>query len=71
MRYMFSGCSSLTTIFASDKFVTNGVTSDSNMFKSCSKLQGGSGTVYDASHTGKEYAHIDGGTENPGYFTAK
>ena len=71
MMYMFYHCPSLTTIFASDKFVTNGVTSDSGMFDSSSKLKGGAGTVYDASHTKKEYARIDGGTENPGYFTAK
>ena len=71
MERMFYECSSLTTIFASDKFVTNGVTSDSNMFSSSSKLKGGAGTVYDESHTGKEYARIDGGTETPGYFTVK
>ena len=71
MSGMFSECPSLTTIFASDKFVTNGVTSDSDMFSSSSKLHGGAGTVYDANHINKEYARIDGGTENPGYFTAK
>ena len=71
MSSMFGYCSSLTTIFTSDKFVTDEVTSDSDMFKSSSKLQGGAGTVYDANHINKEYARIDGGTENPGYFTAK
>ena len=71
MSWMFYECSSLTTIFASDKFVTNGVTSDSYMFGYSSKLKGGSGTIYDANHINKEYARIDGGTENPGYFTAK
>ena len=70
MSLMFYNCPSLTTIFASDKFVTNGVTSDSDMFSS-PKLQGGAGTVYDENHIDKEYARIDGGTENPGYFTAK
>ncbi len=71
MTYMFFGCSSLTTIFASDKFVTDAVTLSPLMFTDCTKLKGGAGTVYDASHTDKEYARIDGGTENPGYFTAK
>ena len=70
MSKMFGSCSKLTTIFASDKFVTNGVTSDSRMFSSSPKLKGGAGTIYDASHTDKEYARIDvAGT--PGYFTAK
>ena len=27
------------------------------------------GTTYDADHTDKAYAHIDGGPSNPGYFT--
>ena len=71
MIRMFYDCSSLTTIFASDKFVTNGVTSDSNMFMSSSKLQGGAGTKYSNLNIDKTYARIDGGTENPGYFTAK
>ena len=68
MWYMFQNCSSLTTIFASDKFVTDAESSE--MFKDCTKLKGGAGTVYDANHTDKEYARIDvAGT--PGYFTAK
>ena len=71
MSLMFYNCPSLTTIFASDKFVTNGVTSDYDMFKDCAKLKGGAGTVYDAAHINKEYARIDGGTDAPGYFTAK
>ena len=28
-------------------------------------------TKYDTTKTDKTYAHIDGGTSNPGYFTAK
>ena len=32
---------------------------------------GGQGTAYDPAHTGADYAHIDGGPSNPGYFTAK
>jgi surface protein len=30
---------------------------------------GGMGTTYDANHTDKVYARIDGGPSNPGYFT--
>ena len=41
------------------------------MFKDCTSLVGGQGTTYDADHVDAEYAHIDGGTSNPGYFTDK
>lgn len=41
------------------------------MFSGCTKLIGGAGTKYDSSHTDKAYAHVDGGTGNPGYLTYK
>ena len=41
------------------------------MFYDNPTLVGGAGTHYNASHTDYTYAHIDGGTANPGYFTAK
>ena len=41
------------------------------MFLNCSNLVGGAGTTYSADHTDYTYAHIDGGTANPGYFTDK
>ena len=69
MSYMFSGCSSMTTINASNKFKTDKVTSSSDMFTDCTSLVGGKNTAYNSSFTDKTYAHIDGGTENPGYFT--
>ena len=37
----------------------------------CTRLVGGKGTAYDSNHTDAEYARIDGGLDNPGYFTAK
>ena len=40
------------------------------MFGECYSIVGGAGTVYDPEHIDIEYAHIDGGKENPGYFTA-
>ena len=40
------------------------------MFNDCTSLVGGQGTAYDASHMGADYAHIDGGPSDPGYFTA-
>jgi hypothetical protein len=42
-----------------------------NVFNDCTSLVGGQGTTYDANHVGADYAHIDGGPDNPGYFTKK
>ncbi|UKI57518.1 MAG: hypothetical protein L6V81_09435 [Clostridium sp.] len=69
MRDMFSDSKNLKTIYTSDKFNTNNVTSSYNMFGDSTKLVGGNGTTYDAEHIDVKYAHIDGGTNNPGYFT--
>ena len=42
------------------------------MFFNCTSLVGGQGTTYNSSNpTDKTYAHIDGGTSNPGYFSEK
>ncbi len=71
MRYMFAGCPSLQTIYVGNDWSTAAVTESSNMFTNCFNLVGGKGTTYDANHIDKAYAHIDGGTSNPGYFTAK
>ncbi|MBR1537702.1 MAG: BspA family leucine-rich repeat surface protein [Treponema sp.] len=71
MYYMFYDCKALITITASEKFVTDNVTNSSGMFYYCTSLKGGAGTVYDKNHTDKEYARIDGGTGEPGYFTKK
>ena len=66
---MFSGCEELTTILVSKDFVTGSVTDGENMFEDCWKLVGGSGTKYAEDYTDVSYAHVDGGTSNPGYFT--
>lgn len=66
---MFEGCTSLETIYVSsdDNFNCTSVKDSGAMFKNCKKLVGGLGTTY-SSQNGN-YAHIDGGTSNPGYFT--
>ncbi|WP_027727938.1 BspA family leucine-rich repeat surface protein [Treponema sp. C6A8] len=61
----------LTKITVSSGFVTTAVTASDEMFAYCALLIGGSGTTYNSSVIDKTYAHIDGGTSNPGYFTAK
>ena len=69
MGYMFNNVKNLKTIYASDKFIIDSVTSSSNMFYNCTNLVGGAGTTYNSSYVDKTYARIDGGTSNPGYFT--
>ena len=74
MLSVFEDCSSLSTIFVGDQWSTAAVTSFADgtwMFKNCTNLVGGAGTTYDPDHTDYTYAHIDGGVNNPGYFTAK
>jgi surface protein len=71
MDWMFSGCNELNTIYASEKWNMSNVVESSNMFSQCYKLTGGAGTTYQSTHTNGDYAHIDGGLENPGYFTYK
>ena len=69
MSYMFYDFTNLKTIYVSNKFNTDKVTSSTNMFSGCTNLVGGAGTKYNSSHIDKTYARIDGGTSNPGYFT--
>ena len=71
MSGMFGWNENLKTIYISIKFNIDKVTSSNNMFYRNTNLVGGAGTTYDANHTDKEYARIDGGTSSPGYFTAK
>ena len=59
MSRMFYICKALTTIYASDKFVTNQVTNGNDMFYGCEKLNG-----YDGSKTNYKYANY-----KTGYFT--
>ena len=69
MSYMFYDFTNLKTIYVSNKFNTDKVTSSTNMFSGCTNLVGGAGTKYNSSYVDKKYARIDGGTSNPGYFT--
>ena len=71
MRFMFVGCTNLRTIYVGNGWSTAAATDSEQMFYNCSNLVGGQGTTYDANHIDKTYAHIDGGTSNPGYFTDK
>lgn len=68
---MFYECTNLTTIYVSSNWYTELITEGTNMFIGCQKLIGGRGAVFDANHTDYTYARIDGGSDNPGYFTDK
>ena len=59
MAGMFQSCYALTTIYASDNFVTDQVTYGNNMFNGCEKLNG-----YDGSKTNYKYANY-----KTGYFS--
>ncbi|MBR3451480.1 MAG: BspA family leucine-rich repeat surface protein, partial [Muribaculaceae bacterium] len=72
ISWMLSNCTNLRTIYVGSGWSTAAVTNSESMFGNCSSLVGGQGTTWDASNpTDKTYAHIDGGTSNPGYFTDK
>ena len=64
MNNMFEGCSALTTIYVSNKFVTDNVSNGSDMFTGCKSLKGAI-TEYDENKTDHTYANC--GTT--GYFT--
>ena len=69
MRNLFALCHALQTIYVGDGWSTASVSDDFQMFMECNSLVGGMGTTFDPAHIRSEYAHIDGGPDNPGYFT--
>ena len=64
MWLMFNSCSNLTTIYASDKWNTDKVSSSNYMFTGCTKLKGD--IAFNSSYVNKTYATI-----HNGYLTAK
>ena len=68
---MFRNCTNLKTIYVSDLWSTENITSGTAAFFYCSSLVGGQGTTYNSSHVDHTYAHVDGGSANPGYLTLK
>ena len=71
MLWMFAECENLKTIYVGDGWNTSNVTKSEDMFEKCYNLVGGQGTKFNENHTDASYAHIDGGSDNPGYFTKK
>lgn len=69
---MFYGCNNITTIYVGTKWNTERVTDNGlHMFNGCLKLVGEQGLTYSNYRTDVTYAHVDGGVDNPGYFTSK
>lgn len=72
MYAMFDRDYALKTIYVGNGWSVNSLSDPANsMFADCTSIIGGSGTVFDSEHIDAPYAHIDGGSNNPGYFTAK
>ena len=66
---MFENCESLETIYATNNFTNDSISESFNMFFYDNSLIGGNGTIYDPSYIDKEYAHLDAGEIDPGYFS--
>ena len=60
MNNMFEGCSALTTIYVSNKFVTDNVSNGSDMFTGCKSLKD-----YSDSKTDHHYANYENGYFSP------
>ena len=67
--YMFYDCRSLNKIYVGDNWSTRSVTNSREMFQNCTNLVGDELTMYDPEHVDISYAHVDGGPDNPGYFS--
>ena len=73
MNWMFEECESLTTIYCGEKWVVSATALEvsSRMFDKCKNLVGEKGTIWENyfGRSSAQYAHVDGGSDNPGYFT--
>ena len=70
---MFQNCYKLQTIYVGDGWILGDMDQElsGNMFNGCFSLVSGKGTTFDPDHVDADYAHIDGGPSNPGYFSEK
>ena len=71
MEEMFQSSPDLVTIYVGDGWSTENVTDSRDMFRKCPSIVGEKGTTFDPKLFDMTYAHVDGGEENPGYFTYK
>ncbi|MBR4925604.1 MAG: BspA family leucine-rich repeat surface protein [Prevotella sp.] len=71
MHEMFANCGNLTTVVVGSGWTVANVTSGKGIIDYCESLVGGKGSsmqTYGVRPSGLTYCHIDGGTEDPGYF---
>lgn len=66
---MFGSCHKLKTIYVSDLWDMQSVTTSEKMFNLCRSLVGEDGTAFSADHIDVTYARVDSGADAPGYFT--
>jgi len=71
MTEMFAFCMNLKTVYVGDGWNTSKVTRSEWMFDKVAHLVGGKGTMAYYSSADKSRAKIDGGIDDPGFFTAK
>lgn len=69
MNEMFDECKNLKTIYVGTGFNTNNLRESKNMFNDCPNLVGEKGTKYNPIVVDRAFIKIDGGKDNPGYFT--
>lgn len=68
---MFAGCEALEVIYCDADWSGNSKVANQGIFTTNLKLIGGSGTAYEWGSYPVEYARVDGGSDRPGFFTAK
>ena len=68
---MFCWSKSLKTIYVPKTFSFDKVDKSTSMFTGCLALVGDRGSAYDEVYVDATRAHVDGGSENPGYFSRK
>ena len=67
---MFNGCYNLKTIYCKKDWTKSPSLKVSGLtFGGCTSLAGEKGTAFNEDFTDVSYAHLDGGTEAPGYFS--
>ena len=73
MQGMFGSCRELTTICCNTDWRTSpALTNSYLMFSGCKKIVGDKGTTFiDDNNKDATYAHPDGGTSDPGYFSLR
>lgn len=71
MNQTFYNADALVTIYVKAGTVMNSSLAGAGTFTGCTNLKGGEGTTFAAGNNDYTYAHIDGGSASPGYFTAK